>query len=156
MWEHSAKIKGFSMSQRPTITEALTGYAMSLAGHAWAILRFRHRGQGLAGPDAQLLTLGLIATFLAFTTAAVTPSENISHSAVIVGAIAAASFAASYSFFGRVAAAGFIITTIVSEPVAIAFRAGGLAQIDTILSVWVLAAQIVFFARTSGLQAKAK
>lgn len=144
------------MPEKHSITEAIGGLISCFAAHAWAILRFRHYGQGLTLAELPLLCLGVLAAASVSATAFLAPSDNAAHHPLMVGALTAGIFAACYTFCGRAGVAGFIILTIFTEPVSIALRLAGLGDVvDPIFTLWVLAAELVFFFRAAGAETRA-
>lgn len=144
------------MPEKHSIAQALSGLTRCLFEHVWAILRFRHHGRGLALPELPLLVLGFLAAASVCATAYIAPSSNSVHHPLVVGALTAGIFAACYTFCGRAGVAGFIITTILTEPVSIALRLAGLGDVvDPVFTLWVLAAELVFFFRAAGAETRA-
>ena len=153
MWEHPAKIKGIFMPEKHTVAQAVSGLLRSFTAHGWAIMRFRHHGQGLGLAELTLLMLGLLAVASVCATAYIAPTSGAVHHPLMVGALTAGIFAACFIFCGRAGVAGFIITTILTEPVSIALRLAGLGDVvDPVFTLWVLAAQLVFFFRAAGAE----
>jgi len=139
-----------------TSTQALSGLVRAILAHAWTILRFKHHGHGLRIGDFSLLFLGVVAVLCVLATAAITPSSPDGHHPLVVAVITAAIFACCFSFCGRVCVAGFILTTIATEPVSIALRLVGLGgALETAFTLWVLVAQLVFFFRAADAEKRA-
>lgn len=144
------------MSETQTIAQALSLLLRGFAAHGWIIMRFRHHGQGLALAELHLLILGLLALASVCATAYIAPTSGSVHHPMMVGALTAGIFAACYTFCGRAGVAGFIITTMLTEPVSIGLRLGGLSDVvDPVFTLWVLAAQLVFFFRAAGAEKRA-
>lgn len=142
------------MTAKITLTSALLGFVSTLMAHAWAILRLKHHGQGLAMRDLFLVALGLLAALLVWATAALTDGSVPGYPPVVIVAVSAASFAVAYSFMGRAAAAGYVITVLATEPVGLVLRALELHALDKLLTTWVFVALFMLFLRSSRLQAK--
>ncbi len=123
--------------------------------HAWEILRFRHRGAGLLMSDMALLTVCCMGVLAVLATAILTPSSAVPHHPLYVAAIMAATFACCFSFCGRICAAGFAVTIIATEPVAIVLRLAGLEEVDVLFTIWVIAGQLIFFFRAAGAEKRA-
>ena len=136
------------MSSSTSVTRSFTDYSRALLGHAWLILTFRHRGQGLDLATPHLLLISLLAASLAAITALVPVASVVAdpYSVAQVAAVALLAFGGCFVLLGRSAAAGLVVLIILTEPLAIVFRLA-FAQPDYYLSVWTLVAQFVFFLR---------
>lgn len=131
----------------PAITSAVTDYLGDLLRHALYILTFRHAGQGLAQiSDRHLAVLALFGAAVTYLPplASASPATVINPHWLPLSALVTLLFARA--MFGVASAAGLALILIITEPGCALLRLLPIGYaLDRLVSVWVLAANIVFF-----------
>lgn len=143
-----------SDSKRLT-TSPLQSYVHGLFNHFRAIMLLQHRGDGLVLSDGHLAALAMMGTLAAVATSLVALSD-LNPVMVAASFLAVVGFLYVVSGNGRMTAAGFCIVHLFTEPICLVALSAGLPELDSFVTLWVVAALAIFFFRAASSQPVAK
>lgn len=130
---------------------AVSNFLLSICSHAWFVLTFKHRGEGLSTLSAGTrLALVILAGVIIGLCTYFAPGDERATAALM----AAVHFGIFSALMGHGEGGGprqamFAVLMVVTEPVGLSFRwAPGLYFMDQILTVWVLVAGVTFIMRS--------
>ncbi|HBO5516188.1 TPA: hypothetical protein L4559_005115 [Pseudomonas aeruginosa] len=131
----------------------VSNFLLSICSHAWLVLTFKHRGDGIATLAAatRLTVLILAGVMIGLCTYFAPGDERATAALMAVVHFGIFSALMGHGEGGASRQAMFAILMIAIEPVGLSFRwAPGLYFMDQILTVWVLVAGVVFIMKSEG------